>query len=158
MGSAPQHKTKPRRVVTGSEDQARTKNRKFADRRDTAMMAPVHHQRNPPHPTPSPKGDIRSTPNTRSRRRISISVITAATAIRLKLCSEPLSGFQRIDGTEIRSSQNTAKSKTQNRMPAIATAFGVFKFARFMTAQQSALQPIPHVTEPDTRIKPVTTG
>src|SRR6516165_5702467 len=55
-----------------------------------------------------------------------------ATRLELVLSQSPDSSGS--VGTEIRSSQKTAKSRTQNRIPAIAAAFGVFQFARVIVS------------------------
>src|SRR6516165_5614224 len=57
-----------------------------------------------------------------------------ATATRLELVLSHSPGSNGSVGTEIRSSQKTARSNTQNKIPAIAAAFGVFQFARVMVS------------------------
>src|SRR3974390_2326108 len=62
-----------------------------------------------------------------------------AKATRVELVVSHAPGSRGSLGTEIRSSPNTARSRTQNRMPAIAAAFGVFKFDRVMVFRESSL-------------------
>jgi hypothetical protein len=54
----------------------------------------------------------------------------SANATRFALVLSQSPGSSGSVGTEIRSNQNIVKSRIQNRMPAIAAAFGVLKFAR----------------------------